>query len=108
MQKASIGGPRQGDVLGDHLADDGVQEDHDPQGDDEGGRMHRVLMQAKKFERALKEVGDGRLAERAQADAADGDAQLRPGDHQRDLVHRLERPRRRAGSARLGLDHGTS
>ena len=101
MQNASMGGPShsadalragQRDVLRHHLADHRVQEDHDDQGQHERDRVHRVVGQADRLERALQQVGQRRLGDRAEAERADRDAELGAGDHQRDLVHRRQRP----------------
>ena len=61
------------------------------------------------LERALEQVRDRRLAEVAEAERADGDAELRRGHHQRDVLHRRERrPRGPAAACGARLDRAAA
>ena len=53
--------------------------------------MHERLGQADGLERRLQGVGDRRFAEVAETERADRDPELRPGHHQRDVLHRGQR-----------------
>ena len=88
------------DVLGHHLAEHDVQVADDAQRDRERDRVHEALGHADRLERAFEEVRDRGLAEIAEAERADRDAQLRAGHHQRHVLHRLQR--RAGGAAALG------
>ncbi len=52
--------------------------------------MHQAGRDAERVERPLQQVGDGRLGERAQAQRADGDAELGGGEHRGDVGQRVQ------------------
>ncbi len=116
MQNASIGGPSHRTAFsgpasvrffGTISPTTVCSEDDDAEADHEGDRVHGVLGQPDRRERALEQVGQGRLGERAEAERADRDAELGAGDHHRDLAHRAQRRPGPPGGRRHRLDHRT-
>ena len=88
------------DVLRHHLAEQHVQHHHDRDRDDERHRVQHRVGDADQVERLLQQVGHRGLADPAQQDRADRDAQLRAGQHQRQV---LARPGSRSTALRLPL-----
>ena len=87
-QRRAVGAGER-DVLRHHLAEHDVQVADQAERDREGGGVHERLGDADVLERALEEVRDRGLAEVAEAERADRDAELGAGHHQRDVLHRV-------------------
>ncbi len=54
--------------------------------------MHVFSGQPPRFEERLDDVRQGWFGHRAQTQGAHGDPKLRPGEHERDVLHTLQRP----------------
>ncbi|SLH19903.1 Uncharacterised protein [Mycobacteroides abscessus subsp. abscessus] len=82
--------PGQGDVLRDHLAQQDVQDHHDGERQREGHRVQQLVGQSGQLERLLQQMRDGGLADAAEQDRADGDAELGGGQHHRQVLTGLD------------------
>ena len=81
-------GAGDGEVLGDHLADDDVQVGHDEQRQREGHTAGPRVGQPPLGEDRLEEVVQGGLGERAESDRAHRDAELRGREHRPEALER--------------------
>ena len=81
--------------LGNQLAEDDVQERDEQEGQHggDGVRGDGVPAAEQPVERRVQQRGQGRFADEAQADARQGDAELRAGDGAAQVAHRgIDRP----------------
>ena len=88
------------EALGGLLADRDVQRGHDQQREDRAERRGHAVAQAGRLDHGLQQRGDGGLAERAERQRGDRDAQL-AGREVLVEVRRLASHEPRAGRARL-------
>ena len=94
-------GTDQGEVLRHHLAEHDVGEDHDRHARSTNDDRCAPARPASRAPRTpAREVRDRRLADRTEAEGADGDAELRRSHGRRDVLHGAQREPRRA---RAGL-----
>ena len=79
------------DILRDHFAEDDVTEQHDDEGCCESDDVAGRLGSAQAFQRRLDEVRNRRFGDDAQRRGGDRDAQLADGEHEGDVLQRVER-----------------